>query len=188
MVTQEPRRRTDAVAGPATAELRREHELILRAVALLERAGRRVVAGRPVDETALHELIALLRTLAEQCHHGKEEGFLFPSMREKGLPPDGPIRDLLAAHGEGRDYLGTLSGLPSRAERAAAALLYVRLMREHIEKENALVFPVADVMFSAEEQAILARSYREMEERTFGAGFGERVGAELERLERAIPA
>lgn len=188
MAAQEPERGRDAGIGPATADLRREHDLILRAVAVLERAGRRVAAGRPVDETALKELVALLRTLADQCHHGKEEGYLFPSMKERGLPPDGPIGQLLAAHGEGRDYLGTLSGLPSRAERAAAALLYVRVMREHIEQENALVFPVADAIFTPDEQATLARCYREMEERTFGPEFGASVRAELERIERAIPA
>ena len=186
-MAQDPERRTEAAGGPATADLRREHDLILRAVTLLERAGRRAVAGRPVDDARLKELVAFLRTLADQCHHGKEEGYLFPSMREKGLPPDGPIRDILAAHGEGRDYLGTLSGLQSRAERAAAALLYVRLMREHIRKEDELVFPLADAMFTPEEQSTLARCYREMEERTFGRTFAEGVRAELERLERAIP-
>jgi hemerythrin-like domain-containing protein len=127
------------------------------------------------DETALKDLIALLRTLADQCHHGKEEGYLYPSMKEKGIPPDGPIARLLAEHSEVRDYLGTLSGLPSRAERAAAALLYVRVMRQHIEQENAVIFPVADRLFTPEEQAALARAVRRWS-RTFGARFGRRRG------------
>ncbi|MBI4011305.1 MAG: hemerythrin domain-containing protein [Candidatus Rokubacteria bacterium] len=182
-----PQPESEAQPGLATAELRREHEIILRALTVLERAGRRLVAGRSIDETALKDLIALLRTLGDQCHHGKEEGYLYPSMKEKGIPPDGPIARLLAEHSEVRDYLGTLSGLPSRAERAAAALLYVRVMRQHIEQENTVIFPVADRLFTPEEQATLARCYREMEARTFGAGFGESVLAELARIEQAIP-
>ena len=182
-----PRPESEAQPGLATAELRREHEIILRALTVLERAGRRLVAGRSVDETAMKDLIGLLRTLADQCHHGKEEGYLFPSMREKGVPPDGPIGLMLAAHAEGRDYLGTLAGLPSRAERAAAALLYVQVMREHIDKENNLIFPAADRLFTPEEQAMLAQCYREMEVRTFGTGFHEIVLAELDRIEQAIP-
>jgi hemerythrin-like domain-containing protein len=94
---------------------------------------------------------------------------------------------MLAAHAEGRDYLGTLAGLPSRAERAAAALLYVQVMREHIDKENNLIFPAADRLFTPEEQAMLAQCYREMEVRTFGTGFHEIVLAELDRIEQAIP-
>jgi len=152
-----PEPESEAQPGMATGDLRREHEIILRALTLLERAGRRLVAGRSVDETAMKDLIGLLRTLADQCHHGKEEGYPFPSMREKGVPPDGPIGLMLAAHAEGRDYLGTLAGLPSRAERAAAALLYVQVMREHIDKENNLIFPAADRLFTPEEQAMLAQ-------------------------------
>jgi len=110
----------------ATADLRREHQLIRRGLRLLEHAGRRLAAGRSVDDPATKVLVGLLRRLADQCHHGKEEGCLYPSMRAKGLPTDGQLRVLLAAHSEGRDYLGTLAGLPSPAERAAAALLTSR--------------------------------------------------------------
>ncbi len=177
----------EAPPGLATVDLRREHEIILRAVTVLERAGRRLVGGRSVDETAMKDLIGLLRTLADLCHHGKEESYLFPSMRAKGVASDGPIGLMLAAHTEGRDYLGTLSGLPSRAERAAAALLYVQVMREHIGRENAVIFPAAERLFTPEEQATLAECYRETEVRTFGAGFRASVLAELDRIEQAIP-
>jgi hemerythrin-like domain-containing protein len=146
-----------------------------------------LAARRAVDETTLNELVTLLRRLADQCHHGKEEGHLYPSMREKGLPPDGRLAAVLSAHGEGRDYLGTLSGLPSPAERAAAALLYVRVTREHLETEEREVFPVADRMFAPAEQAELAGCYAELERRAFGPGFRDAVVAELERLEGLVP-
>jgi hemerythrin-like domain-containing protein len=171
----------------ATADLRREHGWIRRGLAVLERIGRRLATRRAVDETTLNELVTLLRRLADQCHHGKEEGHLYPSMREKGLPPDGRLDAVLSAHGEGRDYLGTLSGLPSPAERAAAALLYVQVTREHLETEEREVFPVADRMFAPGEQAELARCYAEMEQRTFGPGFRDAVVAELVRLESLVP-
>jgi hemerythrin-like domain-containing protein len=156
-------------------------------LAVLERLGRRLAARRPVEETTFTEVVTLLRRLADQCHHGKEEGHLYPSMRQKGLPPDGRLAALLSAHGEGRDYLGTLSGLPSLAERAAAALLYVRVTREHLDGEEREVFPVADRQFAPAEQAELARCYVEMERRTFGPGFRDAVIAELERLESLVP-
>ncbi len=177
----------DPPITPATADLRREHELIRRALAVLERAGRRLAAGHAMDEPVMKELIGLLRTLADQCHHGKEEGHLYPSMRAKGLPGESRLVALLAAHGEARDYLGTLSGLPSPAERAAAALLYVQVTREHLDTEDRDVFPAADRMFTPEEQARLARAYEELEQRAFGPGFRAGVQAELARLEARLP-
>jgi hemerythrin-like domain-containing protein len=173
--------------GLATADLRREHEIILRALIVLERAGRRWVARQPVDEAVLNDVVALLRRFAEQCHHGKEENHLFPSMKAKGIAAEGEIGRLLAAHSEEHDYLGTLSGYASGAERAAAALLYVRVMRQHIEAENTAIFPVADRLFTSDEQAALARSYREMEVRGFGAQFRDSVLAQLDRIEPLLP-
>ena len=170
----------------ATADLRREHELIRRGLRLLEHAGRRLAAGRSVDGHTMKELVGLLRRLADQCHHSKEEGHLYPSMRAKGLPPEDRLHALLAAHSEGRDYLGTLAGLSSPAERAAAALLYVRVTREHLESEEREIFPVADQLFTPAEQAELARCYDEMERQAFGPEFRDAVLGELERLEARV--
>lgn len=174
--------------GLATAELRREHDLILRAAALLERAGRRMITGHRVDEPTMTRLVGLLRVLSDQCHHAKEEGVLFPAMRAKGIPREGPMATMLAEHGEGRDYLGTLSGHPSPVEQAAAALLCAQVLREHVETENRLILPVADELFTPAEHAALARQYAELEARTCGPGFREGVAADLEALERAVPA
>jgi hemerythrin-like domain-containing protein len=172
---------------PATADLRREHELLLRGLVLLERVGRRLVGNHRVDEATTRKLVAWLRTLADHSHHAKEEGFLFPAMRQKGIPAGGPLATMLAEHGEERDYLATLSGHPSAAEEAAAALLCVRVMREHVAKEDQMIFPVADELFSAAEHRALARQYRELDARTFPPRFGEWLVAELEKLEAAIP-
>lgn len=176
------------VGHPATADLRREHELISRALAVLERVGRRLAAEQHVDHEVMTELVGFLRTLAEECHHRKEEDHLYPAMRRKSLSADGRLTSLLAAHGEGRDYLSTLAGPASAAERAAAALLLVRVTREHIMAEDREVFPAADEMFTAAEQAELDRAYQEMELRRFGPAFRERVLTTLAQLERGVPA
>jgi hemerythrin-like domain-containing protein len=173
---------------PATADLRREHELILRALAVLERAGRRLAADQHVDHWVMKDLVGFLRTLAEECHHRKEEEHLYPAMRRKGLPAESRLGSLLAAHGEGRDYLDTLAGLASAPERTAAALLFVRVTREHIAAEDREVFAAADEMFTSEEQAELDRAYRELEHRRFGPAFRDGVLADLARLEGAVPA
>jgi hemerythrin-like domain-containing protein len=177
----------DDEPGPrATDELREEHELIRRGLHLLEQAGRRLVAGARVPEAAMEGLVSVLRRFVDQYHHGKEEMLLYPRMRARGLPPDGRLRELVAAHIEGHDYLGALADLSSQADRAAAALLYVQVTREHLAAEEETVFPVADRMLSAAEQAELARAYAETEAAAFGPAFRAGVARELDRLEALL--
>ncbi len=173
-------------AGPATADLRHEHQVILRALSILERAGERLGAGLSVDEAALQDLVQFLRTFADKCHHGKEEHQLFPMLRDKGV--GATLAVFLEDHEEGRRYLGTLAGSGPSAERAAAGRRYVGLLRDHIQREDEVLFPMADDVLSLEDHAVLARRYEEVERDVVGVGVHERLLATLDKLEAAIPA
>jgi len=178
-------RRAERTSGPATADLRHEHEVILRALAVLERLGDRLASGRPVSKATVSELVQLLRTLADRCHHAKEEDHLFPAMRAKGAGDALPV--FLEEHEEGRRYLRTLASDASGAERAAAARRYVGLLRNHIERENEVLFPLADGLFTPEEHSDLARAYADVELRVVGPGVHDQLVATLTRLEAAVP-
>jgi hemerythrin-like domain-containing protein len=173
-------------AGPATAELRHEHQVILRALAVLERAAARLDAGRPVDEAALSELVDLLQTYADRLHHGKEEARLFPLLRERG--PGATLAVFLEEHDEGRGYLRRLARPGPPAGRAAAARRYVGLLRDHIQREDEVLFPMADEALTLDEHDRLAVAYRAVEAEVLGAGGEDRVLAALDRLEATVPA
>jgi hemerythrin-like domain-containing protein len=175
-----------AKAGPATADLRHEHEVILQALAVLERAADRLAAGQPMSEATLVDLVQFLRTFADRCHHGKEEDQLFPAMRAKSSGDT--LAVFVDEHEEGRGYLRTLASRASPAERAAAARRYVGMLREHIERENEVLFPLADTLFSAEEHGALARAYEDVELRVVGAGGHDGLLTTLARLEAAVPS
>ena len=175
-----------ATAGPATADLRHEHEVILQALGVLERAADVLAAGQPLSESTLADLVQFLRTFADRCHHGKEEDQLFPAMRAKGM--GGTLAVFLDEHEEGRGYLRTLASGASPAERAAAARRYVGMLREHIERENEVLFPLADGLFSAEEHGVLARAYEDVELDVVGAGGHEGLLTTLARLDAAVPS
>jgi hemerythrin-like domain-containing protein len=172
--------------GAATADLRHEHQVILRALAILDRAGERLASGTALDETALAELVGLIRTFADTCHHGKEEQQLFPMLQAKSVGD--VLTPFLEEHEEGRGYLRALTGAGPATDRAAAARRYVGMLRGHIELEDGVLFPMADAVLSADEHAELARRYAEVEERVVGPGGHERLLATLDRLEAAIPA
>jgi hemerythrin-like domain-containing protein len=175
-----------AEPGPATADLRHEHEVILRALDVLERIAGRLAAGQPVSDATLGELVELLQTFADRCHHGKEEDQLFPAMRAKGL--GGTLAVFLEEHTEGRGHLRTLASGASSAERAAAARRYVGMLRDHIQRENEVLFPMADELFTAEEHSALARAYEDVELRVVGPGVHEHLLTTLARLEADVPS
>ena len=172
-------------AGPATADLRHEHEVILQALAVLERVADRLAAGRPVSEPTVSDLVQFLQTFADHCHHGKEEDQLFPAMRAKGA--GGPLAVFLEEHEEGRGYLRALASGASPTERATAARRYAAMLHAHIERENEVLFPMADELFTDEEHRALARAYADVEDRLVGAGGHEALLATLARLDAAVP-
>src|SRR3970282_658833 len=86
---------THAATTP-TGVLREEHEVILRALTVLERVGRDLAAGKSVAQETNAWLASFFRPFADRCHHAKEEAHLFPAMAEHGIPKEGgPIGVML---------------------------------------------------------------------------------------------
>src|SRR5690242_7372209 len=149
-------------SGPSRAEamramtptnvLREEHRVILKGLDVLERAAARATAGGAVGDGWWAAAVTWLRAFADRNHHAKEEAALFPAMVKAGVPSDGgPIAVMLEEHVEGR-RLVTAMDMGAGPARIAACCAYVDLLRAHIEKENEIVFPLADAVL--EEQAV----------------------------------
>lgn len=160
----------------ATDLLRDEHQLILRALLILESAAERLGTGGALPEGLWTGTIGWLRAFADRNHHAKEENALFPAMLEAGVPAEGgPIAVMLDEHAEGRALLATMrAGEP--VDRAAAAHRYIRLLRDHIDKENGLLFPLADAVLDERGQAELRREFADLE-----AQLGETACLDLAR-------
>jgi hemerythrin-like domain-containing protein len=102
-------------------------------------------------------------------HHAKEENILFPKMAEKGFSPDqGPVAVMLHEHVDGRNFIravsdslqlyinGDTSVLPEISQNI---LGYVFLLRNHISKENNILFKMADKVLSGSEQEKLLNEF-----------------------------
>lgn len=172
-----------AAAGAPTATLRHEHEVILRALGLLERQGRSLETGQPVDRDALGWLVDFFKTFADRCHHGKEEQHLFPALERRGIPrAGGPVGVMLHEHEQGRALLRAMAAGEDR--RAAQAIRgYAALLRAHIDKENGVLFPLAEQVLGEQEQRDLAAAFDAMELEVAGPGVHERLLARLAEIE-----
>jgi hemerythrin-like domain-containing protein len=168
-------------ASPITL-LVHEHEVILRALALLERLGRRLESGDAIDQPALAWLLDFFRTFADRCHHAKEEAELFPALERHGLPREsGPLGVMLEEHEAGRALVRAMADGDARAT-AKAIREYVALLRAHIDKENTVLFPLAEQLLSDEEQRTLMHAFEAVEQAQ-GLDLHERLLAGLTRLE-----
>lgn len=79
----------------AIDDLMNEHDAILSALKILRAIAQRVAAGQPTEAEDIAAFIGFLKEFADKCHHGKEEGILFP-MADKLLSP-GQLEDLYEA-------------------------------------------------------------------------------------------
>jgi hemerythrin-like domain-containing protein len=168
----------------ATDILRSEHEVILDVLAAIESIGQRAAQSGQLDLASAQEVLDFLRCFADRCHHGKEEQHLFSAMAARGLPREvGPLAVMEHEHDEGRALIARMSEAVVQAEQArdgaasrfaAAAADYVTLMRDHIDKENGVLFPMCDGMLGTAEQDELLRAFETFEHADMGAGAHER--------------
>jgi hemerythrin-like domain-containing protein len=174
----------------ATEVLSDEHRVIERVLAVVEK-----LAAAPV-EGSLHswkKALDFFRSFADQCHHFKEEQVLFPAMEERGIPRDGgPIGMMLMEHEEGRTYvrsmLAAIALVETKNEAAKEILVdkakaYLRLLKDHIQKEDEILFKIADDVISPDEQKQLLQSFEEHEAKEIGEGVHEKYLKIVEELE-----
>jgi hemerythrin-like domain-containing protein len=131
---------------------------------------------------------------ADQCHPFKEERVLFPAMEERGIPRDGgPIGMMLMEHEEERGLvrlmLAAIALMETKNEVAKEILIdkakaYVRLLKEHIQKEDEILFKIADDVIPADEQKALLRSFEEHEAKEIGEEVHEKYLKLVEELEK----
>jgi len=177
----------------ASEDLRNEHEGILHGLTILERMAKRLENGKEVDRKDLSDMIDFLRLFADRCHHGKEEGYLFPEMVKNGITNEGgPIAQMLAEHAEGRKLVDAMASAISgewgeaRVDAARFALnahAYCAHLRTHINKENNILFPLGDRRIPTETQAELLELFEHHEKTAMGAGTHEKLHGILDALD-----
>jgi hemerythrin-like domain-containing protein len=178
----------------AIEELKREHEGIMQMLLILEAVAGRLERGETMPADDLEAIIEFLEVFADRCHHGKEEKHLFPALGKAGLPPEGhPVEILLSEHRKGRELIAAMKRGLSRIKAgdpeggrafAEAASRYMDLLELHIEKENAILFPLAEARLDPRRDAELLAAFEKLEEEEIGPGRHEAFHALLRRLKK----
>jgi len=177
-----------------TRILRDQHQNILKVADVLER----LLNAAPLDYNAVADCVRFIRLYADALHHGKEEDLLFPELVARGMPnEDGPVGVMLYEHTLGRGFAKAMaealpearSGDPAAARRLAdAGRSYIHLIREHIMKEDEVLFEMADGMIDAPACRRLCAAYDHVCQRRFDGCTVAELEAILERLAARHPS
>ncbi len=137
----------------AIETLMSEHRSIEQVIDALQ-AFTTAVRGGAEDRPELARFVRFIREFADGHHHAKEEGVLFEAMVQAGFPRQaGPIGVMLHEHDLGRRQVAVLAALAEaaapwtdveREQLAAAAGGYGELLRAHIQKEDSILYPMAE--------------------------------------------
>jgi hemerythrin-like domain-containing protein len=179
--------------GIAVETLKKEHAAIEIMLNILDTICNKLRAGEKIDPEHLDRIVEFFRGFADRCHHGKEEEIFFPALEMAGIPKEGgPIGVMLGEHDRMR---GLLHGLAETVDRYRAgeekadegivlyATDYAGTLRSHIEKENKVLFKMAEMHLSPEEEQELAGRFESLEAEKIGAVTHEKLHALLDRLE-----
>ena len=177
----------------ATDILMSEHRVIERVLAALDAEAAALEAGTHVRPQFFLDAADFVAGFADGCHHRKEEGALFTTLFEYGMPVrTGPVAAMLADHRQGRVYIAAMreganrlaaGDAPAAAEVIANARGYTSLLREHIMKEDHILFPMAGNMIPEKDQGRVLEAFEHVEQAETGEGVHEKYLALANALE-----
>jgi hemerythrin-like domain-containing protein len=180
----------------ATEALKREHRVIERMLSILEASAAKVDAGEELPKRFFPRVADFIRNFADRCHHGKEEDNLFPAMEKRGIPRQaGPIAVMLTEHDQGRAYVREMDEAGQQFASGDKTALrvaldnargYAKLLRQHIDKEDNILYQMADRVLTTADQQELLSKFEEVERERIGAGKHEEYVKLVEDLEREM--
>jgi hemerythrin-like domain-containing protein len=150
--------------------LMEEHQTILRMTTDMERRLKLFHDAEHVDSRYVETATDFIRTYADRCHHGKEEGVLFRELGRKELDPTlvTLMGQLVQEHAWGRTLTGRLveanrryaSGEADQLEHVLRALRHLAAFYPaHITKEESRFFTPCMEYFTEEEQATMLSEF-----------------------------
>jgi len=173
-------------------QLEEEHKAIKLMLRISEKVCEKLESGEEVNPEHLEQIVEFIKVFADKCHHGKEEDLLFTAMEEAGIPKKGgPIGVMLTEHDMGRGYVKAMSEAVAKYKggdrKVSSAIVgnarnYIALLTQHIDKEDNILYPMADMHLSEERQKELLEEFERVEREKIGVGKHEEFHELLNHL------
>lgn len=146
----------------STESLRKDHHLIEKMLKALDTTAGLLKSGKAIPAPILDQMIDFTKNFTIVCHHGKEEGSLFPALEKSGMPREGgPIARMLFEHEVTKQLAAKLKEsakdyLQSGNSDALVADIksYIDHVALHLAKENHRLFMMADMILQSKAEQI----------------------------------
>ena len=153
----------------ATKNLENDHVHILKLIDVMEQ----ITQKENPDTNHLEQIVDLIRSFADGMHHAKEENIFFPFLAERGFSSEqGPVAVMLHEHVLGRNFVRGMAesidlykkgNMEAKNEIFRNMNGYSSLLRNHISKENNILFRMADNTLSESDNNNLLIKFAEAE-------------------------
>jgi hemerythrin-like domain-containing protein len=177
--------------------LMQEHRIIERMIPPIKKEIARMEETKEVNPNFIDVTVDFIRTYADHCHHGKEEGILFRELAKKGLSEEHAtiMKELIEEHVYGRKTARNIeSAKESFVNGNPEALKDVRkflndlaeFYPKHIEKEDKKFFYPVMKYFTPQEQETMLQQCWEFDRKLIHEKYTKTIG-EMEKMALGKP-
>ena len=145
----------------ATTILSYEHQNILTVLSTLEEECFKMEL---IDKSFFIKVISFIRNYSDKFHHAKEEDLLFKELGKVEMHCD-PTKQMLYEHDIGRNLVKELEISLNNNNVAKIKLHsneFIQLLREHIHKEDNILYPMVDEALSSSQQILLLEQFKQL--------------------------
>lgn len=162
-----------------------EHRIIVKVLQCLDKIVEEAEEQGKLNEPSALAAINFFRNFADRCHHAKEEDGLFLAMEQAGIPREGgPIGVMLIEHDFGRKHVKAMTEAVSKSAEGDREALskftenardFIALLRDHIDKEDNVLFPMAEHSLGKEAADSLLLDFKKIESDAGGKRHSEYI-------------
>ena len=148
--------------------LKKEHENILKIADAIEKECKIIESGKEINKNFFEKVIWFIKNYADKFHHSKEEDILFKEMLKDSTQEClhcNPIDQMLYEHNLGRNFIRELEkGLKAKNKEKIIknAKAYSHLIREHIFKEDNILYPMTESIFNNKTKKSILKKFEKI--------------------------
>ena len=132
--------------------------MILRTLDVLDAMCAGLEAGRQADQQDIGHILDFFRSFADAHHQAKEEAILFPALKRAAAAQGRPVEHLSREHDQERSLVEDLETelrLAKLPEFVASGQRLSSTLRNHMYKEDRILFAEAEAILSSEEDSVV---------------------------------
>jgi len=175
----------------ATENLISEHKDIIELLGIMSKISNKIQLNEVFYTSDIEDIIDFLKHFIEKSHHKKEEIF-YPLLSTTEMPNDrAELSVMLYEHTLARNYLKDINSCIinckignafSQELLAESMMKYVVLIKNHINKEEKIIFPMANKVLTENEQTEINRQFEKIEEKIINHDLHEHYRRLLNKL------